>query len=116
VLGDLPVLGALFRYKSRSRVKTNLMIFLKPTIVRSGADGKEFTSERYRYLQSEQIRMDPGPRPFWNDPLTPALPPEGKMPGQPGGATPGPPTPPPAIAPWTNPAPLPPFNAPEPPK
>ena len=116
IAGDVPYVGQLFRYDARRREKTNLMVFLKPTIVRGGNDGREFTSERYRYLQGEQQRMDPGPRPFWNDPLTPALPPEGRMPGQPGAATPGPPSPPPAFPVWTNPAPLPPFNSPEPPK
>lgn len=117
IAGDVPVVGQLFRYDARRREKTNLMIFLKPTIVRSGADGREFTSERYRYLQSEQQRIDPGPRAFWNDPLTPALPPEGTMPGEPGGSTPGPPSPPPPIMPWTQPAPEPPFRRPDdPPK
>jgi len=116
IAGDVPYVGQLFRYDARRREKTNLMVFLKPTIVRGGNDGREFTSERYRYLQGEQQRMDPGPRSFWNDPLTPALPPEGRMPGQPGAATPGPPSPPPAFPVWTNPAPLPPFNSPEPPK
>jgi general secretion pathway protein D len=117
IAGDVPVVGQLFRYDARRREKTNLMIFLKPTIVRSGADGKEFTSERYQYLQNEQQRMNPGERAFWNDPLTPTLPPEGKMPGQPGASTPGPPTPPPPIPVWTSPAPAPPFPVPpEPPK
>jgi len=116
IAGDVPYVGQQFRYDARRREKTNLMVFLKPTIVRGGNDGREFTSERYRYLQGEQQRMDPGPRSFWNDPLTPALPPEGRMPGQPGAATPGPPSPPPAFPVWTNPAPLPPFNSPEPPK
>jgi general secretion pathway protein D len=116
IAGDVPVVGQLFRYDARRREKTNLMIFLKTTIIRSSADGKEITSERYRYLQGEQQRMDPGVRPFWNDPLTPTLPPEGRMPGQPGASTPGPPTPPSAIQPWTNPAPSPPFGEPVPPK
>jgi hypothetical protein len=76
IAGDVPYVGQLFRYDARRREKTNLMVFLKPTIVRGGNDGREFTSERYRYLQGEQQRMDPGPRSFWNDPLTPALPPK----------------------------------------
>ena len=113
VAGDLPVLGQLFRYDARRREKTNLMIFLKPTIVRGGAGGREFTSERYRYLQGEQQRMDPGERPFWNDPAMPTLPPEGKMPGQSGATVPGPATPPPPIPPWTAPAPSPPFAPPD---
>ncbi|MFO1310298.1 MAG: type II secretion system secretin GspD [Burkholderiales bacterium] len=113
IAGDVPLVGQLFRYDARRREKTNLMIFLKPTIVRTGADGREFTSERYQYLQSEQQRMNPGERAFWNDPLTPSLPPEGKMPGQPGGATPGPPSPPPPVPVWTAPAPQQPFAQPD---
>ena len=117
IAGDVPVVGQLFRYDARRREKTNLMIFLKPTIVRSGADGRDFTSERYQYLQGEQQRMNPGERAFWNDPAMPTLPPEGKMPGQPGATTPGPATPPPPIPVWTAPAPAPPFPVPpDPPK
>ncbi|MFO1284985.1 MAG: type II secretion system secretin GspD [Burkholderiales bacterium] len=112
VAGDLPWLGQLFRYDARRREKTNLMIFLRPTIVRGDAEGREITSERYQYLQGEQQRMDPGPRPFWNDPTMPALPPAGKMPGQPGASAPGPATPPPPIAPFTAPAPAPPLPPP----
>jgi len=112
IAGDVPLVGQLFRYDARRREKTNLMIFLKPTIVRSGADGRDFTSERYQYLQGEQQRMNPGERAFWNDPAMPALPPEGRMPGQPGASTPGPATPPPPIPVWTAPAPQPPFAQP----
>ena len=112
IAGDVPLVGQLFRYDARRREKTNLMIFLKPTIVRSGADGREFTSERYQYLQGEQQRMNPGERAFWNDPAVPTLPPEGKMPGQPGATTPGPATPPPPIPVWTAPAPQQPFAQP----
>ena len=36
-LGDIPVAGALFRYDTRARSKTNLMVFLRPTIVRNAA-------------------------------------------------------------------------------
>jgi general secretion pathway protein D len=94
VVGDVPLFGQLFRYDARKREKTNLMIFIKPTVVRNGADGREITSERYRYLEGEQQRMNPGERPFWNDPVQPTLPPEGTMPGQPGGTVPAPLTPP----------------------
>lgn len=109
IAGDLPYVGQLFRYDARRREKTNLMIFLKPTIVRTGADGREFTSERYEHLKNEQQRMNPGERAFWNDPVWPTLPPAGVMPGQPGGSTPGPATPPPAWPVWTAPAPYPPL-------
>jgi len=49
-LGSIPILGALFRYKSDTKVKTNLMVFLRPTIVRSQADSLSFTVDRYRTL------------------------------------------------------------------
>ena len=87
--GDVPVFGSLFRYDNRSRTKTNLMIFLKPTIVRGSKDGHELTSERYDYLRGEQSRMALDPRWFWKDPTVPELPPQGTMPGTPQGAASG---------------------------
>jgi general secretion pathway protein D len=85
ILGDIPIAGALFRYDSRARTKTNLMIFIKPTVLRNGADGRPLTSERYDYLRGEQERQSPPARLFWGDPTQPTLPPrEGVMPGQPG--------------------------------
>ena len=73
VVGDLPFLGALFRYDTRSRQKTNLMVFLQadgrcaPT-----RDGRAITTERYDYLRGEQERAAAGaPRWFWNDPTVP---------------------------------------------
>jgi general secretion pathway protein D len=80
-LGDVPGFGSLFRYDARRRQKTNLMIFIKPTVVRTTADGRDITSERYQYLMGEQMRQTPAPRLFWSDPTTPLLPPEGVMPG-----------------------------------
>lgn len=79
--GDIPVFGSLFRYDTRLRQKTNLMIFLKPTIVRTSNDGRELTSERYDYLRGEQLQSIPGPRWFWTDPTMPELPPQGVLPG-----------------------------------
>jgi general secretion pathway protein D len=60
-LGDIPVVGALFRYDTRARSKTNLMVFLRPTILRNSAMGGALTSERYDYVIGEQksIRTDP---------------------------------------------------------
>ena len=81
--GDVPVLGSLFRYDNRTRQKTNLMIFLKPTIVRNASDGRELTSERYDYLRGEQVRTAPDAQWFWKDPTAPELPPQGTMPGTP---------------------------------
>jgi len=84
LLGDIPIAGALFRYDSRQRTKTNLMIFLKTTVLRTAADGRDLTSERYDYLRGEQERQAPPPRLFWNDTSQPTLPREGVMQGTPG--------------------------------
>jgi general secretion pathway protein D len=54
VLGDLPLLGGLFQYKTRSRTKTNLMVFLRPTILRDSDQANALTSDRYDYIRGEQ--------------------------------------------------------------
>jgi general secretion pathway protein D len=99
VVGDVPIVGQLFRYDARKRTKTNLMIFLKPTIIRTGADGRTLTSDRYDYLQGQQERQRIEPaeeRFFWMDPKTPPLlPPEGTSPGTPAASGPVPLSPPP---------------------
>ncbi|HVF66002.1 MAG TPA: type II secretion system secretin GspD [Casimicrobiaceae bacterium] len=99
VLGDVPGVGTLFRYDGRRREKTNLMVFLKPTVLRTGQDGRAITSERYEYLMNEQARTAPGALPFWRDPTVPQLPPQGTMPGTPGAAPIVPTDPPHPLAP-----------------
>ncbi len=59
LLGDIPILGALFRYKTRSYSKTNLMIFLKPTLVRNSEDSGTYSGERYDYIRGEQLKASP---------------------------------------------------------
>jgi general secretion pathway protein D len=51
LLGDIPILGNLFRYRGNSRSKTNLLIFLRPRIVRGSADMDEPTRRKYQYLE-----------------------------------------------------------------
>ncbi|WP_375383290.1 type II secretion system secretin GspD [uncultured Sphingomonas sp.] len=63
VLGDLPVLGNLFRAKTRSRTKTNLMIFIRPTILRTPEDSRKLTEQRYGYLRSLEGEASPGVEP-----------------------------------------------------
>jgi general secretion pathway protein D len=53
-LGDLPLIGSLFRYTTRSRNKTNLMVFLRPTVLRNSEHADALTSDRYDYIQGEQ--------------------------------------------------------------
>ena len=50
LLGDIPVLGQLFRYKNRTRKKTNLLVFLRPQVIRGPKDMDEPTREKYEYL------------------------------------------------------------------
>ncbi len=50
-LGRIPLIGALFRYSENTKTKTNLMIFLRPVIVRSADDGYRLTADRYEYLR-----------------------------------------------------------------
>lgn len=88
VLGSIPVLGALFRYDARKRQKVNLMIFLKPTVVRNDAQGRALTSERYDYIRGEQDKSRPPERYFWQDQSIPTLPAVGVMPGTPEGNLP----------------------------
>ncbi|EIL88494.1 type II and III secretion system protein [Rhodanobacter fulvus Jip2] len=74
VLGSIPLLGGLFRYNNHSRTKTNLMVFLRPTILRDSRGADALTGERYDYIRGEQLRADPVPGAMHrNDPL-PLLP------------------------------------------
>ena len=54
-LGDVPVLGNLFRYEKRKRVKTNLMVFLRPYVLRSDTASDALTGDRYEYLRHEMV-------------------------------------------------------------
>ncbi|MEN1927801.1 type II secretion system secretin GspD [Luteimonas sp. MJ250] len=53
LLGDIPIVGHLFRHRSRSRDKTNLMVFIRPTIVRSTADAQAMSAGRYGYMRGQ---------------------------------------------------------------
>jgi len=77
LLGNIPYLGWLFRYQTRSRSKTNLMVFLRPTIVRNADDDAVLLNDRYDYMRSEaaniQKEADPLPAPIIPDYGTPEL-------------------------------------------
>ena len=53
-LGDLPIVGPLFRTDSRSRTKSNLMVFLRPMVIRSQDDSNRLTMDRYDLMRSTQ--------------------------------------------------------------
>jgi len=59
LLGDIPGLGELFKSRSRTRTKTNLMVFIRPTIVRSPADAQRLAGQRYDYIRNQQTGGDP---------------------------------------------------------
>jgi len=75
LLGDIPLLGSLFRYRSRTRAKTNLMVFLRPTVLRNGQGADTVTSERYDYILGEQNRSSSAPGPAFPATAPPTLPP-----------------------------------------
>lgn len=54
LLGDIPLLGNLFKYRSASRVKRNLMVFLHPRILRDAATAREVTGGKYNYIRELQ--------------------------------------------------------------
>jgi general secretion pathway protein D len=58
-LGDLPVIGNLFKSKSRARAKTNLVVFIRPTVLRNNADGQAITARRYNYARKLQLARNP---------------------------------------------------------
>ncbi|WP_443019845.1 type II secretion system secretin GspD [Sphingomonas adhaesiva] len=84
LLGDIPVLGNLFRSRAKSRAKTNLMIFIRPTVIRSAADNRRVTEQRYGYLRLQQGQQDPLGEPSIDTLVrdymgtTPPLPPAGQ--------------------------------------
>ena len=74
LLGSIPGIGGLFRSKKRGRSKTNLMVFLRITLVRDSAGADAYTGERYDYILGEQQRSRPAPSPVFGDEAPPSLP------------------------------------------
>lgn len=63
LLSDIPLIGELFKSRSRSRSKTNLMVFIRPTILRSREDGDRLTARRYDYVRDMQKVRNPDMEP-----------------------------------------------------
>jgi general secretion pathway protein D len=59
-LSRIPLAGRLFRNESRSQVRRNLMVFIRPTIVRNAADMRQVTRESYDFAAGEQMRAGGG--------------------------------------------------------
>jgi general secretion pathway protein D len=63
LLSDIPGLGELFKSRSKSRTKTNLMVFIRPTILRSKEDAQKLTQQRYGYIRGMQLQRNPDAEP-----------------------------------------------------
>ena len=74
-LGDIPVLGNLFKYRTRTRNKTNLMVFLRPVVVRSKEASNSIAMDRYDYMRAAGAAGRPEDSPLMRDLGAPVLPP-----------------------------------------
>lgn len=84
VLGDIPLIGNLFSSRATTKVKRNLMVFIRPTIISDAAGFDDISSRKYNYMRAQQLdwqqrgvslmpSADSAVLPKWNDEL--ALPP-----------------------------------------
>jgi len=74
-LGKVPGFGWLFRARNSDRTKTNLMVFIRPTILRNAADARFQTNSKYRYIQDLQRELAEDPVLLMRDEKRPQLPP-----------------------------------------
>jgi general secretion pathway protein D len=76
LLGDIPWLGQLFRSENKTRSKTNLLVFLRPVIIRDRATALAVTQNRYDYIQGVQgaYRSDNNLIKDRDDPVVPPMP------------------------------------------
>lgn len=56
VLGDIPLLGVLFRSQTTTKAKQNLMIFMRPSLLPDSATAQQHTTEKYNYLRAQQLQ------------------------------------------------------------
>ena len=77
LLGDIPFLGALFRSESRERKRSNLMVFLRPIVMRDADTANRFSQDRYEQIRGQQKAAQPAPSlvlPINESPVAPAMP------------------------------------------
>ncbi len=73
-LGKIPGLGWLFRARSTDRVKTNLMVFIRPTILRDNIQASFETNTKYNYIRDLQLQQADDPVQLMRDAERPLLP------------------------------------------
>ncbi len=75
LFGDIPVLGWLFKSESRQRTKKNLMVFLRPVVMRDAAASDALSNNRYQQMMGMQQTAQPGFNPILGSGNAPVLPP-----------------------------------------
>jgi general secretion pathway protein D len=88
-LGDIPFIGGLFRSDNRTRNKSNLMVFLRPVIIRTQEAANALSMDRYEQIRAMQKDNQPSPNFVTRVNEAPVLPPQ-RAPSAPSGATPSP--------------------------
>jgi general secretion pathway protein D len=96
LLGDIPYLGALFRSESRERRRTNLMVFLRPIVMRDAESANRFSIDRYEQIRGQQKDTQPNPTLLIPINEAPVLPPM-REPSAPAATTLPPLAPPPPV-------------------
>ena len=84
-LGDIPFFGNLFKGQKRERSKKNLMVFLRPVVVRDGSQTDALSQSRYQQMMGLQLQSQPAPNPVLGIDGAAVLPP---LPTAPAPATP----------------------------
>ena len=74
LLGDIPIIGNLFKSTSSSKRKRNLMVFLRPSIVRDAATMNEISHRKYNYIRAQQLDRQADGIPLMPFKKGPALP------------------------------------------
>jgi len=73
-LGSIPLIGELFKTRSVDKVKTNLMVFIRPRVIRDGVDAAIETNAKYNYVREQQLNRNKGKVTLMPGERQPALP------------------------------------------
>ncbi len=79
LLGDIPLLGHLFRSQSRTKTRTNLMVFLRPTVLRDAPSSNRLSMDRYDLIRAQQSGGQPARSYVTPINESPVLPPLGSL-------------------------------------
>ncbi|MFT4808751.1 MAG: general secretion pathway protein D [Paraglaciecola sp.] len=74
LLGDIPILGHLFKSTSTTVRKRNLMVFIRPTIIRDGVTMNEISHKKYQYIRAQQLKRQANGIPLMPNTNGPSLP------------------------------------------